>query len=51
MAQFMDVVSLTKGIRSMFYIVTPNESSFENVEDVPPYVQQVSEFVENAGAL
>uniref|UniRef100_A0A8C7J0Z3 Transmembrane protein 195 n=1 Tax=Oncorhynchus kisutch TaxID=8019 RepID=A0A8C7J0Z3_ONCKI len=44
MAQFMDVVSLTKGIRSMFYIVTPNESSFENVEDVPPYVQQATPF-------
>ncbi|CDQ64802.1 unnamed protein product [Oncorhynchus mykiss] len=40
----MDVVSLTKGIRSMFYIVTPNESSFENVEDVPPYVQQATPF-------
>uniref|UniRef100_A0A4W5N8P6 Uncharacterized protein n=1 Tax=Hucho hucho TaxID=62062 RepID=A0A4W5N8P6_9TELE len=44
MAQFMDVVSLTKGIRSLFYIVTPNESSFENVEDVPPYVQQATPF-------
>lgn len=42
MAQFMDVVSLTKGIRFMFYIITPNESPFENVEDVAPYVQQVS---------
>ncbi|KAM9512598.1 LOW QUALITY PROTEIN: alkylglycerol monooxygenase [Salvelinus alpinus] len=44
MAQFMDVVSLTKGIRLMFYIVTPNKSSFENVEDVPPYFQQATTF-------
>ncbi|XP_029537555.2 alkylglycerol monooxygenase-like [Oncorhynchus nerka] len=38
------LVSLTKGIRFIFYIVTPNESSFENVEDVPPYVQQATPF-------
>ena len=50
MAQFMDLVSLTKGIRFMFYIVTPNKSSFENVEDVP-YVQQVSSLLKNAGVV
>lgn len=25
----------------MFFMLTPNESSFEKVEDVPQYVQQV----------
>lgn len=25
----------------MFSMLSPNESSFEKVEDVPPYVQQV----------
>uniref|UniRef100_A0AAY5JX26 Transmembrane protein 195 n=1 Tax=Esox lucius TaxID=8010 RepID=A0AAY5JX26_ESOLU len=44
MSQVMDPIYLTKGIRSMFYMVTPNESSFEHVEDVPLYVQQATPF-------
>lgn len=27
--------------RAMFFMITPNESSFQKVEDVPQYVQQV----------
>lgn len=29
-------------MRSMFYLVTPNETSFEKTEDVPNYVDGVS---------
>ena len=29
------------GLRSMFYMVTPNESSFQHVEEVPKYTSQV----------
>ncbi|XP_046899119.1 alkylglycerol monooxygenase isoform X1 [Hypomesus transpacificus] len=35
---------LSKGVRSMFYMVTPNESSFQHVEDVPQYVQQATPY-------
>ncbi|XP_078663017.1 alkylglycerol monooxygenase-like [Branchiostoma floridae x Branchiostoma belcheri] len=30
------------GLRRMFYLVTPNETSFQTVEDVPKYVQQAA---------
>ena len=30
------------GIRSLFYVVTPSETSFEKIEDVPNYVAKVS---------
>lgn len=35
---------LSKGVRSLFYMVTPNESSFQDVEDVPPYVPQATPY-------
>ena len=34
-------VSFTLGVRRLFYAVTPNESSFEKVEDVPDYLNEV----------
>uniref|UniRef100_A0A3B3U0N7 Uncharacterized protein n=1 Tax=Poecilia latipinna TaxID=48699 RepID=A0A3B3U0N7_9TELE len=33
--------SVSRGLRAMFFMLTPNESSFEKVEEVPQYVQQV----------
>ncbi|KAK5922122.1 hypothetical protein CgunFtcFv8_019419 [Champsocephalus gunnari] len=30
--------------RAMFFMITPNESSFQKVEDVPQYVQQATPF-------
>lgn len=30
------------GYRRMFYIVSPNETSFKFVEDVPKYIDEVS---------
>lgn len=30
------------GLRALFYLVTPSESSFEKVEEVPDYVGAVS---------
>ncbi|KAM3613628.1 uncharacterized protein V6R79_002570 [Siganus canaliculatus] len=44
MAQTMDLSSASTGIRAMFSMLTPNESSFEKVEDVPQYVQQATPF-------
>lgn len=32
------------GVRSIFYMVTPNESSFQDVEDVPQYVQKATPY-------
>ncbi|KAM6967761.1 alkylglycerol monooxygenase [Aplochiton taeniatus] len=40
----MDADLVSKGVRSMFYMVTPNESLFQNLEDVPPYVQQATPY-------
>lgn len=37
----MDEKDISTGFRALFYMVTPNESSFERVEDVPPYTSQV----------
>ena len=33
--------SVTLGVRRLFYAVTPNESSFEKLEDVPNYLNEV----------
>lgn len=41
MAAAVDLGSVSTGIRAMFVMLTPNESSFERVEDVPRYVEQV----------
>ena len=30
-----------KNLRTFFYLVTPNETTFEKVEDVPDYLEQV----------
>ncbi|KAG7268167.1 hypothetical protein CRUP_002171 [Coryphaenoides rupestris] len=37
----MDVKDISAGFRALFYMVTPNESCFERVDDVPPYTNQV----------
>ncbi|KAA8591893.1 hypothetical protein FQN60_017267 [Etheostoma spectabile] len=34
--------SVSTGVRAMFLMLTPNESSFQTVEDVPQYVQQAT---------
>jgi len=44
MAQVLDADSLSRGARSMFYMLTPNESSFQHVDEVPLYVQQATPF-------
>ncbi|XP_072249762.1 alkylglycerol monooxygenase isoform X2 [Leuresthes tenuis] len=36
--------SVSTGFRAMFSLLTPNESSFEKVEEVPQYVQQATPF-------
>ena len=41
MAAAVEPGSVSTGIRSLFFMLTPNESSFEKVEDVPQYVEQV----------
>lgn len=41
MAKALELGSVSTGVRAMFYMLTPNESSFQKVEDVPQYVQQV----------
>lgn len=35
-------VSVSQGIRMMFYVLHPNETSFKNVEDVPDYVEKAT---------
>ncbi|XP_035463902.1 alkylglycerol monooxygenase isoform X6 [Scophthalmus maximus] len=35
---------MSTAFRAMFSLLTPNESSFQKVEDVPPYVQQATPF-------
>ncbi|KAL3837400.1 hypothetical protein ACJMK2_022761 [Sinanodonta woodiana] len=37
-------VPFTSGLRRMFYVVTPNETSFEFVEDVPIYTNEAVPF-------
>lgn len=34
-------VSVSQGIRMMFYMMKPNETSFQTLEEVPDYVKQV----------
>lgn len=41
MAEAAELGSMATAARAMFLMLTPNESSFERVEDVPPYVLQV----------
>uniref|UniRef100_A0A3B5QXY4 Alkylglycerol monooxygenase n=1 Tax=Xiphophorus maculatus TaxID=8083 RepID=A0A3B5QXY4_XIPMA len=36
--------SVSRGLRAMFFMLTPNESSFEKVEEVPQYVQQATPY-------
>uniref|UniRef100_W5MZN3 Alkylglycerol monooxygenase n=1 Tax=Lepisosteus oculatus TaxID=7918 RepID=W5MZN3_LEPOC len=38
------VVSVSQGIRMMFYLMTPNETSFAQNDEVPEYVQQATPF-------
>lgn len=35
-------VSVSQGIRMMFYMMKPNETSFRTIEDVPNYVQKAT---------
>ncbi|CAJ1062920.1 alkylglycerol monooxygenase [Xyrichtys novacula] len=44
MAGNIDYEVMSAGIRGMFFMLTPNESSFEKVEEVPHYVQQATPF-------
>ncbi|XP_072821008.1 alkylglycerol monooxygenase isoform X1 [Vicugna pacos] len=37
-------VSVSQGIRMMFYMMKPNETSFRTLEDVPNYVQKATPF-------
>lgn len=34
-------VSVSQGIRMMFYMMKPNETSFQTLEEVPDYVKKV----------
>lgn len=44
MAEAVELGSVSTGVRALFYMLTPNESSFQKVEDVPQYVQQATPF-------
>lgn len=44
MAGGVELGSVSRGFRSIFCMLTPNESSFQRVEDVPPYVEQATPF-------
>nr|XP_057910009.1 alkylglycerol monooxygenase [Doryrhamphus excisus] len=44
MADSVQLGSVTSELRAMFYMLSPNESSFEKVEDVPEYVHQANPF-------
>jgi len=35
-------VTVSQGVRMLFSLMTPNESSFATVQEVPKYVNQVS---------
>ncbi|KAJ8415962.1 hypothetical protein AAFF_G00405190 [Aldrovandia affinis] len=37
-------LALNQGVRMMFYLVTPNETSFGHVEEVPDYVHKATPF-------
>lgn len=34
-------VSVSQGVRMMFYMMKPNETSFQTLEEVPDYVKKV----------
>ena len=38
---YLGNVSISLGVRRLFYVVTPNETSFEKLEDVPDYLNEV----------
>ncbi|XP_038566509.1 alkylglycerol monooxygenase [Micropterus salmoides] len=40
----MELGSVSTGVRSLFFMLTPNESSFQKMEAVPQYVQQATPF-------
>ncbi|XP_049439296.1 alkylglycerol monooxygenase [Epinephelus fuscoguttatus] len=44
MAEAVEVGSVSAGARAMFFMLSPNESSFQKVEEVPQYVQQATPF-------
>ncbi|TKS82611.1 Alkylglycerol monooxygenase [Collichthys lucidus] len=44
MAAAVELGSVSTGLRVMFAMLTPNESSFEKVEDVPKYVHEATPF-------
>lgn len=44
MSAAVELDSVSRGVRTLFYMLTPNESSFQKVEDVPQYVQQATPF-------
>ncbi|XP_068426657.1 alkylglycerol monooxygenase [Clinocottus analis] len=44
MAEEAETGSSSVGFRSLFFMLTPNESSFHKLEDVPQYVQQATPF-------
>ncbi|GAB5568579.1 alkylglycerol monooxygenase isoform X3 [Prionailurus iriomotensis] len=37
-------VSVSQGVRMMFYMMKPNETSFQTLEEVPDYVKQATPF-------
>ncbi|XP_075862513.1 alkylglycerol monooxygenase isoform X1 [Microcebus murinus] len=37
-------VSVSQGVRMMFYMMKPNETSFQTLEEVPDYVQKATPF-------
>jgi alkylglycerol monooxygenase len=37
-----DNVSVSQGMRAMFYMMEPSETAFQTVEEVPDYVKKVS---------
>ncbi|XP_028297984.1 alkylglycerol monooxygenase isoform X2 [Gouania willdenowi] len=39
-----DVAAASRGFRSVFSLLTPNESSFQTVDEVPKYVQQATPY-------
>ncbi|XP_059195865.1 alkylglycerol monooxygenase [Centropristis striata] len=44
MAEAVDLGSVVSGVRSMFFMLTPNETAFQKVEEVPQYVQQATPY-------
>ncbi|XP_042346063.1 alkylglycerol monooxygenase [Plectropomus leopardus] len=44
MAEAVELGTVSAGVRSMFFMLTPNETSFQKMEEVPQYVQQATPF-------